>query len=236
MYLSRLILNPRIRRVQRELANPYELHRTLMSAFHTDLPAQERVLYRLEVDARTGVPSLLLQSHTRPDWAWLGNPGARDYLTQAPETKAFELTFSPGQTLAFRLRANPTVKRWLPGDKEKPDSEKKPMRVAITGEEALGAWLDRKAVQGGFRLLRVAIREEGDLTARQPRKNSDVGETTEETIDTGGRVPRRKLTFRAICFEGALEVVDPDLLWQTVRQGIGPGKSFGFGLLSLARA
>ena len=33
MYLSRLILNPRSRRVQRELAEPYEMHRSLMKAF-----------------------------------------------------------------------------------------------------------------------------------------------------------------------------------------------------------
>ena len=37
MYLSRLILNPRNRRVQREIANPYQMHKTLMRCFPAKL-------------------------------------------------------------------------------------------------------------------------------------------------------------------------------------------------------
>ena len=33
MYLSRLILNPRSRQVRNELADPYEMHRTVCKAF-----------------------------------------------------------------------------------------------------------------------------------------------------------------------------------------------------------
>ena len=33
MYLSRLLLNPRSRQVQRETADPYNLHKTIMQAF-----------------------------------------------------------------------------------------------------------------------------------------------------------------------------------------------------------
>jgi CRISPR system Cascade subunit CasE len=42
--------------------------------------------------------------------------------------------------------------------------------------------------------------------------------------------------FLAVRFEGVLEVTDPDQLLQTVSEGIGSAKGFGFGLLSLARA
>ena len=45
MFLSKLILNPRNRRVQREIADPYQMHRSLMRAFPDNLsPAAERVL------------------------------------------------------------------------------------------------------------------------------------------------------------------------------------------------
>jgi len=213
MYLSRLTLNPRTRRVQRELANPYELHRTLLRAFPEELPAGERVLFRLDTDERTGIPTLLLQSHTRPDWAWLGDPGARDYLLQAPETKSFELALAPGQRLAFRLRANPTAKHWR---EEK--GETKARRDPLMREEEQRAWLERKSAAGGFRLLHLTIADEGTLHGR-----------------TAGD-ERHALNFRAVRFEGVLEVLDPDQLWQTVQHGIGSGKSFGFGLLSLAPA
>lgn len=213
MYLSRLTLNPRTRRVQRELANPYELHRTLLRAFPETLPAGERILFRLDTADRTGIPTLLLQSHTRPDWAWLGDPGARDYLLQAPETKSFELALAPGQRLAFRLRANPTAKHW-----REEGGESKAKRDPLMREEEQRAWLERKGEASGFRVLHLTIADEGTLRGRT------AGDT------------RHALHFRAVRFEGILEVLDPDQLWQTVQNGIGSGKSFGFGLLSLAPA
>ena len=44
-----------------------------------------------------------------------------------------------------------------------------------------------------------------------------------------------KLRLLAVRFDGLLQVTDPDRLRETVRRGIGSGKGFGFGLLSLAR-
>jgi len=35
-------------------------------------------------------------------------------------------------------------------------------------------------------------------------------------------------------FDGTLEVTEPEIFLETVRQGIGSGKGLGFGLLSLA--
>jgi len=230
MYLSRLILNPRTRRVQRELANPYELHRTLMAAFPPNLPQGERVLYRVDVDARSGVPVVLLQSHSQPDWAWLGDPRASGYLQQAPEAKTFCLTFVAAQTLTFRLRANPTVKRWLPRDRDNLDREKKPMRLPITSDENLRSWLDRKGTSGGFRVVTAIVHQEGTLVVRQRRRPA----TPERDQERSAR--SRKLTFHAVLFEGILQVTDPEALWSTVQQGIGSAKGFGFGLLSLAPA
>jgi len=228
MYLSKLILNPRTRRVRRELGNPYELHRSLMRSFPETLPAGERVLFRVDVDPRTGIPTVLLQSHTRPDWAWLTDDGARDYLLpnhllpptlQPPQHLSltdfdFSATFTPDQILTFRLRANPTIKHSEPGQRQG-------RRDPLYREDAQLAWLERKGENGGFRILRADIIAEGNAYARKPRP-------------AGG--PRRKLTHHAVRFEGRLQVTDPDALWESVKSGIGPAKSFGFGLLSLARA
>ncbi|MBN2002693.1 MAG: type I-E CRISPR-associated protein Cas6/Cse3/CasE [Anaerolineae bacterium] len=220
MYLTKLTLNPRNRRVQRDLGNPYELHRTLMSAFPATLPAGERVLFRVDVDERSGVPTVLLQSHGAPDWAWLGDPKAQGYLLRAPESKPFELAFAPGQTLAFRLRANPTVKHSEPGQRQG-------RRDPLYREEDQIAWLKRKGAAGGFRILRVAIAKEGNTYGRQSLK--------EPAGDAEKGPKTRALTFHAVRFEGVLEVTDPVKLWETVQKGVGPGKGLGFGLLSLAR-
>ena len=44
----------------------------------------------------------------------------------------------------------------------------------------------------------------------------------------------RRLQFYAVQFDGVLQVTDADLLVRAVQAGIGSGKGFGFGLLSLA--
>jgi CRISPR system Cascade subunit CasE len=216
MYLSRLILNPRSRRVQREIAEPYQMHRSLMRSFPDDLDReQERVLFRVDTDPRSGAIAVLLQSTLEPRWGWLENGGSSDYLLppgihQNPATKPFDPHLAVGQVLAFRLRANPTVKRKFDTGDHK--------RVGLYGEEEQLAWLERKGEQGGFRLLSAR-------TSGQP----DVGGKIRRDSDT------HQLKLLAVQFDGLLQVTDPDLLRETVRQGIGSGKGLGFGLLSLAR-
>jgi CRISPR system Cascade subunit CasE len=210
MYLSRLILNPRHRRAQRELAQPYQMHRSLLRAFPDNLDRErERVLFRVEVNPRSSEPAVLLQSTLEPDWSWLQENGARGYLLRPPETKPFDLQLAPGQTLVFRLRANPTARRTFV---EK--GEKKKRRVGLYREEEQIAWLERKGEHGGFRPL--SVRSGGQET---------VGGWDKE---------RHKLKLLAVQFDGLLQVTDPARLRQTVRQGIGSGKGLGFGLLSLA--
>lgn len=222
MYLSRLILNPRNRRVQREIADPYQMHRSLMRSFPDELEAgEERVLFRVDSQPRAGALTLLVQSLTEPDWSWLDEPGARGYLVAEhllppgvdhnPATKPCELKLAPGQVLAFRLRANPTVKRKFPGGDHK--------RVGLYREEEQMAWLGRKGEPGGFRLLSLSVRDDSDVGGRIRRH----GET-------------HKLKLCAVRFDGILEVTDPGRLQETVRQGVGSGKGLGFGLLSLAPA
>ena len=215
MYLSQLSLNPRNRRVQREIAAPYQMHRSLMNAFPDDLPPEtERVLFRLELPGHDGRLVLLVQSRLLPDWSWLAQPNARGYLLPIPgpnpAVKQFDLPLAAGQTLAFRLRANPTVKRKFESGDHK--------RVGLGREEDQIAWLRRKGETGGFRLL-------------------SAGASNQTTV--GGRIRRNKQTHQlrllSVQFDGLLQVTDPDQLGETVKGGIGSGKGLGFGLLSLAR-
>lgn len=215
MYLSRLILNPHSRRVQREVADPYQMHRSLMRAFPDGLrQGEERILFRLEADPRSGALTLLVQSHLPPDWSWLATPGAAAYLLPAatpnPAVKSFDLHLAAGQVLAFRLRANPTARRRLPDGSQK--------RVGLCHEDEQIAWLHRKAAQSGFAVL--SARTGGQTTA--------AGH-----LERDGK--KHDLSLLSVQFDGLLQVTNPERLYDAVAQGIGSGKGLGFGLLSLAR-
>lgn len=221
MYLSRLILNARNRAVQRDLARPYDLHRTLLSAFPAGRVDTERtaddaigLLYRVDEDARTGSLHLLVQAQQTPQWERLPATGYLLSIPGNPATRDVQLQLKAGQQLAFRLRANPT-RRLSAG------SGNKGKRVGIYEEEAQLAWLARKGDQHGFRLLQAQIRDDGKV--RQ-------GQAVHAPNGVHG------LELLSVQFDGFLEVMDPAALVHAVGSGIGSGKAFGFGLLSLARA
>jgi CRISPR system Cascade subunit CasE len=214
MYLSRLLLNPRNRRVQKEIADRYQLHRSVMRAFPADLdPDEERVLFRLEENRRGNELTLLVQSWTLPDWTWLAESEARGYLLPVnepnPAVKAFDLDLRAGQNLAFRLRANPTARRRLP------DGSKK--RIGLQREEEQIEWIERKAARNGFSILSVRTSDQKKVGGQLYRQDT-----------------KQRLTLFSVQFDGLLQVKDPDGVREAVRTGIGSGKAFGFGLLSLA--
>lgn len=222
MYLSRLILNPRSRQVRFELARPYEMHRTLLSAFpqgkvDIDRTAEDAIglLYRIDEDARTGALHLLVQSQQAPTWGVLAD---RDYLLPVadnPATREVNLQLQIGQALAFRLRANPT--RRLSAGKGN-----KGKRIGIYNEKEQEAWLQRKGDQHGFRVLHVQL------------SRSNMLRQVDVIRDNKGNVHDLKLF--SVQFDGILQVVDSERFVQSIGAGIGSGKAFGFGLLSVARA
>lgn len=222
MYLSRLILNPRSRQVRSELARPYEMHRTLLQAFpqgdvHVERTAEDAIglLYRLDEDARSGDLHLLVQSQQPPQWAFLAERNYLQSVADNPATREVSLHVQTGQMLAFRLRANPT--RRLSAGKGN-----KGKRVGIYKEKEQEAWLQRKGEQHGFSVLQVQISREEMI------KRADA------IPDTVGNAHDLKLS--SVQFDGILQVVDAERFVQAIGAGIGSGKAFGFGLLSVARA
>jgi CRISPR system Cascade subunit CasE len=224
MYLSRLILNPRSRQVQHELADPYELHRTVCKAFpNANYKDNESsgVLFRLDLHPRTRIPTLLVQSRQQPNWGFL-SAEKKDYLLGAndlpldvenPSFKEMNLELRSGQVLAFRLRANPTVKK----DRE---GKSQGRRVGLIQEEDQRKWIERKLESAGAALVNVNIINE------QFTRGKLFSEKEKE----------KRLNFLSVQFDGVLQVKDHEKLASTIFTGFGSAKGLGFGLLSLARA
>lgn len=223
MYLSLLRLNPASGAVQRDLRDPHELHRTIMRAFPPVIdPGMEAraywgVLYRLEFERRRGRVLLYVQSRVVPDWGFLPQGYLADDGWENPAVKSVDKAYSSltaGRVLRFRLRANPTRKI---DTKSGPNGEKRNgRRVPLGSAEAQIAWLARKGAEHGFDLLEAHVSASGAAELIQ-------------SYSTGR-------TFQAVLFEGRLVVRDPDQFRAALERGIGPGKAYGCGLLSIGPA
>jgi len=236
MYLSRLILDVRQPRVRHDLSDVYRLHRTILSAFPQapdNVPARAHfgILYRIEpISGMPWLARLLVQSREQPDWSRIpdcmfgpalderGNPTLRRIDDEYARIRS-------GMQFLFRLRANPT--RRLSNRNAARDDRLLGKRVALVREEEQIAWLARKGEQHGFRLLRTS-RDPESLAVRAAKQADEHGWRNVTQTQT------MRLTFGAVLFTGYLTVTDADRFRTALEHGIGSGKAFGFGLLSIA--
>lgn len=241
IYLTKMILNPKCPQARRDLGNPQELHRTISRGFpesenQAHLPKHLRetprnrfdVLHRLDIDRNRGKAILFVQSTVDPDWSFLPH----DYTDEIRQKSVHEQygQIENGMSLIFRLQANPT-KRVGNSDQiadARFKDTKMRRRVELrTDEEKIG-WLKRKGEEAGFKLTDVKVApvpnvasvEEGKLYGRK---------ADEKNLDKAHR-----LTFGSVVFEGVLQVTDAEKFRAALQKGIGSGKAYGFGLLSIA--
>ncbi|MFC0708618.1 type I-E CRISPR-associated protein Cas6/Cse3/CasE [Azorhizophilus paspali] len=156
MYLIRLTLDPRSTQARRDLADAYDMHRTLVRAFVRDeRDAPGRFLWRLELGAGAWAsPTLLVQSRKSGDWDVLqGLPG---YLQRPAECKVLDLEalIQPQWRYRFRLLANPTVTR-------------AGKRRGLLGEAEQLAWLQRQGERHGFMVKAVLVSASDLLDSRR---------------------------------------------------------------------
>lgn len=248
LYLSRLRLRALNREVQRDLANCDSMHRRLLMAF-PDQPEIDHardhfgVLYRVESSPdRDGVDALV-QSATPPDWSHLPPGYLREPPSPPKRVDGAYAAIQAGQTLIFRLRANPTKRLSDRAQTPHPDAWRG-KRVELRREADLLAWLARKGQTAGFVLLTVrATPGVAEMPAAPavpvapaaPAEMPDVRIVGQADRMTGQRRGQR-LSFGSVVFEGHLRVTDPDAFREALVTGIGSGKAFGFGLLSIAPA
>ena len=156
---------------------------------------------------------IVVQSAARPDWDYAFH-NARHFLAAPPQLKTFDPLFVARQRLRFRLLANPTRKI---DTKSGADGQRRNgKRVPVAGDK-LHDWLARHGEAGGF------IVDQAD-TAVQP----GYVYVSKEQNAHGDHL-------RAVRYDGILTVTAPVPFRETLVQGIGPAKAFGFGLLSLAK-
>lgn len=134
------------------------------------------------------------------------------------EYRSFLATLSPGQTLRFSLRANPTIckagkrhdllmeaKRQVKGKNEDLDIWQHQRQTAQD-------WLAKQGKQNGFSLSEVSVdayRQQQIVRAKS----------------------RQMIQFSSVDYSGLLVVNDPALFLQRLIQGYGKSRAFGCGLM-----
>ncbi len=206
MILSRITVD------WRHAANPYDIHRALWRLFPRQ-PKEARenfaarrtgFLFRIETLVVGRGAMVLMQSATPPA---AEADGARVLRLSNP----FDPILQTGQRLGFLLTANPVKAIADENGRLNCKGEMKKCRVPLLREEEQRAWLVRK-------LDGTALLENVDLRTDRPLYFRKQG--------VGKIVP--------VTFEGALRVTDSAELVHHLKNGIGPAKAFGCGLM-LAR-
>lgn len=233
-YLSRVWLNPQRACAQQFLRNPEYAHAIVLGGLSCQ-PVTERVLWRLEPDP---LPSyrleLLILTRSRPSWEHLvekaGWPGADGSQAEIRSYQPLLDQVMRGREFAFRLKANPVSATKHPdspsaGQKQRLAAEGHPRGVRVPHRTAAHQldWFATRTKRWGFE----PVTDEAGLPAVRLIGRSRMSFRKRST----GSAP---VVLQTATFDGILRITDPDQARRALLEGIGPGKAYGLGLLTLA--
>ena len=207
MYLSRIELDLTRRDTMRALSNPNLLHGAVERAFPGE---RERRLWRL--DTLRGRQYLLLLSPQKPD---LRRMAAQFGTGEAGQTKSYASLLdriTEGSTWRFRLTANPTKSCKT----AKADRGEVHAHVSVKYQEE---WLLERAEKHGFSL-----------------EPDGFAVTSSKWYSFCKGAERKRVSLLGVTYEGVLRVTDAERFCQALIEGIGRGKAYGMGLLTVVRA
>ncbi|MDR0896680.1 MAG: type I-E CRISPR-associated protein Cas6/Cse3/CasE [Oscillospiraceae bacterium] len=209
MYFARIALDENRRETQRALSERHLLHGAVEAALPGLRGARaSHPLWR--VDTLNGISYLLLVSAAQPRLnhiaAQYGAPGqGGEWTPYAP----FLDRLREGQSWHFRLCANPTA------SVHAADPSQRGKRRACSTVHEQEKWLTRQAQAHGFEPIAFQV----------------VGDAWHQFSPAGRAAP---ITLRAVTYEGALTITDAALFRKALLEGVGRGKAYGCGLLTIA--
>ncbi|MFL0503364.1 type I-E CRISPR-associated protein Cas6/Cse3/CasE [Kocuria rhizophila] len=225
MFFSRIQLNPQRREARKLLANPRAMHAAVEACFPPagGNGAATRNLWRLDSD-RAGA-RLYLVSPAAPDMRHLvENAGWESSPAETTDYDRFLDGLMIGQEYSFRVTVNPVKRQFVPGGRGK-------LLPHLTEEQQLG-WFTERASGWGFEPLKLPGASEGAPEATGMR----VIQRHDRNFSKHEDGARRMVTQRQVTVAGRLEVTSAELLRTHLTEGMGRGKAYGCGLMTLARA
>lgn len=259
---TRILVNPQKRGGRALLTNPQAMHAAVLACFPPDLDTTiGRVLWR--VDHRDDEHVLYIVSPEQPDASvivdqagWPTRPGEiADYspLLDSLRTgheRAFRLTANPVRSLPTnggkRGKVVPHVTPaqqigWLIEKAQHHGFEIRPRVSPVDLPEA------QPEASGAAGVAGAAVLSEGTGSTggtggtggEEIALEPDVAVTRRDDLSFGRRERdsgrKGRVALRTAQFDGTLRVTDAELFRQTLTQGIGRGRAYGCGLITLAR-
>lgn len=220
MYFSRLTLSPDANPRKLVGLNGYREHQALWNLFENDPQTTRDFLFRRDQQAHRPV-YFLLSARQPSDREGLWKIESKDYRPQLHE----------GQALAFSLRANPVITRTDANGRSKRNDLVMDMKKQLGWQESTCA--DRRP-------LAELIQQAGDQWLRSREEKIGVQVTSlradgYQRHQSYKRSQKKAISYSTLDLQGMLTVTDSEKLLHALRQGIGPAKAFGCGLLMVRR-
>lgn len=205
LHLTQLHLEARSHAVHQDLKDASRLHNTVQALFPDTLGSTPRAAtHTLYRLEREQAGAVLLIQSTLPINRNALPHGYARHVAYRDLGPLLDWV-AEGRRVRYRIDANPIKTAFMQGKRGK--------RTPVTGDEAL-AWWERQAHKAGM-TSQLAL----DLP--QPPVRATRNGT-------------KPVLLKAIRFEGVATVTDPDALRTAITLGIGQGRAYGLGLLSIA--
>lgn len=207
MFLSRIPLDRYNRNTLRALSSPSIFHGAVESSFTGE---RKRHLWR--IDCLDSQLYLLLLSDCEPELSSFCSQFGQEELSY--ETKSYDGLLGrikTGDKWRFRLTANPT---------KSISNQKNGKRGKILAHRTIDfqeKWLVEKSEKNGFSVTDNSFEVVQSQWNRFYKKGS------------------KEISLLSVTYEGILEVTDTDLFKNVLTNGIGRGKAYGMGLLTIIK-
>ncbi|SNS72418.1 type I-E CRISPR-associated protein Cas6/Cse3/CasE [Actinomadura mexicana] len=209
LWITQIVPDTRDRAVLADLRDATRLHRRVMTVFPDGLgpSARRQTAALFRLEEQPTGFAILIQSTLKPA---LNNLPA-GYGTARTKSLALLLAgLTEGANIHYRIIANATRKLGKNTTAGRPKQV-----VPLYGAEA-DQWWHRQADSAGLVLRSL--------------------HSSQLSTVTGQRQGNGRVTHARTQFDGTATVTDPSALTEKIRSGIGRGKSFGCGLLTIAPA
>ena len=209
LWITQIVPNTRNRAFLVDLSDAVKLHRRIMTMFPGGLgdKARHQAAVLFRLEEQPTRFTILVQSRLKPDLEKL--PDSYGAARTKPLTPLLA-ALPKGANVHYRIVANATRKLGKNTTAGRPKQV-----VPLHGAEA-DAWWQRQADEAGLLLHTV--------------------HSTQLATVTGHRGDNGRVTHARTRFDGTATVTDPGRLIERIHAGIGRGKSYGCGLLTIAPA